>query len=396
MKRFTAFLLVLSTAATSAPAGGADPEAGAESAGTRTVRPPRVDLGALRFAEGRWTAPIVGSADHAELTLDPDLQRDAGRLIARANPLAAAIVAVETKTGKILIWQERRGKGAASPLLDSTHPSASVFKLVTTAALLERGVEPSRSVCYFGATTGIERRHLDPPRNGRVQCDTFAHALGHSRNAVYAQLVTRNLARQDLLTVAERLGFNGDAPFDVPVRVGKLSVPYEDLAFARTAAGFLGATLSPVGGAHLAYTIAMGGVSHRLHIVERAGEYSAPRVADADERLLESLTAHRLARMMEVTVHSGTAREAFSADERPVFPGYRVAGKTGTLQLRPGDPTTTWFVGFAPSRNPEIVLSVLVQNGSVWRQKAHTLAREVLRAYRARRGAPGVSHPLDR
>jgi cell division protein FtsI/penicillin-binding protein 2 len=42
---------------------------------------------------------------------------------------------------------------------------------------------------------------------------------------------------------------------------------------------------------------------------------------------------------------------------------------------------TSWFVGFAPSRNPEIVVSVMLVNGHTYRRKANELARDLLRTY---------------
>jgi cell division protein FtsI/penicillin-binding protein 2 len=50
-------------------------------------------------------------------------------------------------------------------------------------------------------------------------------------------------------------------------------------------------------------------------------------------------------------------------------------------------------VGFAPSRAPEIAISVLAVNTPTWRAKANVIARDVLRAYFAARGASGVTRP---
>ena len=98
--------------------------------------------------------------------------------------------------------------------------------------------------------------------------------------------------------------------------------------------------------------------------------------------------------MMEYTVHSGTSREAFTTpDGRSFLGSIRVAGKTGTLRVGASDPTTSWFIGFAPSRSPEIVISVLLDNGPVWRRKANLVARDLLRAYF--RESPGVTDPFE-
>jgi len=195
--------------------------------------------------------------------------------------------------------------------------------------------------------------------------------------------------------VAERLGFNAEVPFDWPVPVGTLTVPYNDLDFARTAAGFQGSTLSPLGGAYLASIIAQGGVARRFHMVSPSGE--APQeAAESETRVLSASTARRITRMMEVTVHSGTSRHVFNDESgRSLLPGIRVAGKTGTLRPDSSEETASWFIGFAPSQKPEIVVSVMLENGAVWRQKAAEVARDLLRVYFHRKGAPNVLDPLS-
>src|SRR6185436_1805815 len=108
-------------------------------------------------------------------------------------------------------------------------------------------------------------------------------------------------------------------------------------------------------------------------------------------------TARLLARMLEVTVETGTSRNAFTApDGKRYLPSIRVAGKTGTLRPGQGEDTmTSWFVGFAPSRSPEIVVSVMLVNGRTYRRKANELARDLLRTYfRAHGHAQTVTDPF--
>ncbi|HXS30830.1 MAG TPA: penicillin-binding transpeptidase domain-containing protein, partial [Steroidobacteraceae bacterium] len=72
----------------------------------------------------------------------------------------------------------------------------------------------------------------------------------------------------------------------------------------------------------------------------------------------------------------------------------RVSGKTGTLRPEANEGMTSWFIGFAPSQNPEVVVSVMLENGAVWRHKANELARDVLRSYFHNHGRPWISDPL--
>lgn len=346
--------------------------------GALPLLPPAVDLTRIRIGSRTVTARAHdGSA--AELTLEPRLQEAARRLLARARPVEGAIVALDVRTGRIVAWAESR----SGVIAHTQAPAASVFKLVTTAALFEHAaVAPGDDVCIAGGERGIERAHLEAPPRRHALCRPLSEALGHSRNAAFAQLATRHLLRDDLLRMGERIGFNQSVPFDWPAPLGSLTVPYNDLEFARTASGFRGSTLSPLGAAYIAATIARGGVPLRLRLVSRASHFEAPPFPEPQSRVLSATTAWRLTRMMEVTVHSGTARAAFTDESgKNLLPGVRVAGKTGTL--RPGASTTTssWFVGFAPSRDPEIAISVLLNNGEVWHNRAAEVARDVLRAY---------------
>ncbi|MBN1610615.1 MAG: penicillin-binding protein [Polyangiaceae bacterium] len=344
----------------------------------------RVDLRRISYAPDGVHARLVDGTP-ARLTLDTELQRTANRLLARARPARGAIVALDARSGRVLVWAEReqipRGHGAV--LTEARSPAASVFKLVTAATLLESAhVQPSQVVCTSGGEHRIKLEHLHRPQSGVAECGPFATALGRSRNAVFAQLATRYLKPSQLLATGEALGFNGQVPFETEVPVGRLTVPDDELGFARAATGFKGSTLSPLGGAYLAYVVASGGQTVRLHIVESADDYHAPEHREILGRVLSPWTAAQLRRMMEVTVHSGTCLRAFTDDSgKRYLPGVSVAGKTGTLRVSSAGTTTSWFVGFAPSRHPRIVVSVMLDNGSLWRHKANELARDLLRAY---------------
>src|SRR4029079_16774149 len=114
----------------------------------------------------------------------------------------------------------------------------------------------------------------------------------------------------------------------------------------------------------------------RLHLVRRAPGYDMPERRESTGRVMHEATARELVRMMEITVHSGTCQHVFTDDEGRYYLGdVRAAGKTGTLQPNEAEPTTSWFVGFAPSRAPRVVISVLLENGVGWRRKANEVGR---------------------
>jgi peptidoglycan glycosyltransferase len=99
-------------------------------------------------------------------------------------------------------------------------------------------------------------------------------------------------------------------------------------------------------------------------------------------RVLDGRVAREVARMMIATIDSGTAFKGFhDLDRRRFLPQISVAGKTGTLvRSRPSYLEYSWFVGFAPSDEPTVSISVLLGNPERWHLKAHTAARMVLEA----------------
>jgi penicillin-binding protein A len=352
-------------------------------------------------AEGPKAEATKPSKTRSPSTIDPGLARAAERLLRLAKPVEGAIVALDPKTGRILAFDAVTSGSSFDVLTQARLPAASLFKVVTTTALFETtSLSLQDQVCINGGVHGIERRHLDPARGPGTECGRFAWALGHSKNAVFAQLATRLLSRDDLLKTAERLGFNGKLPLDdgeEQAELGKLSVPYNDLDFARAAAGFQGSSLSPLGAAYLMTLIARGGSPVGLRLHEATDTASDSPLNPQSSPLFSARTAQRLSRMLEVTVETGTSRGAFTApDGKRYLPGIRVAGKTGTLRPEQSEDTmTSWFVGFAPSRNPEIVVSVMLVNGHTYRKKANELARDLLRTYfRAHGHAQSVSDPF--
>jgi cell division protein FtsI/penicillin-binding protein 2 len=354
---------------------------------------PAVDLSRIDVGEYYASAPSPDGT--AELTLDIGLQRAAERLLRRARPLQAAAVMIDFRTGKVIAWAESRRKAQKSLLTHPIAPAASLFKIVTTAALFQRTrLSHESQVCTAGGEHGIYARHLKPASGAEAHCAPLSEALGHSRNAAYAQLAHRHLNQEALLETAERIGFNHRLPFDADIPFGTLRLPSDELEFARAAAGFTGSHLTPLGAAYVSLLVANQGRGVNLHIVEHVGSYRAPRLRQDLGQVFSVNTAWRLTRMMEVTVHGGTSLGAFSDDQGKNYLGnVRVAGKTGTLQPSQSGPTTSWFSGFAPSREPRVIVSVLLQNGKVWHQKANEVARDLLRQYFVDRGHRGIDAP---
>lgn len=337
----------------------------------------------------RGAAPAARDARGAVVTLgiESDLQSELERLLQRCKPIAGAATLVDVRTGQVLAAAETGTSPAGNLLFEPIAPAASLFKIVTTVALYEHtAVTPVTRVCTEGGQRDILRSHLTPARGADAVCGKFAHALGTSRNAAYAQLATQMLLRADLEKTAHSLGFGAPLFLDAAGKMGDVALPYNDLAFARAAAGFENSKLSVFGGAQLALTIASGGLKRPMHFRKDA---NLP--PENEERVMSPRTARRLKDAMEVTIHSGTARSSFVDEQGKSTVGpIQAAGKTGTLKPDKNSPTSSWFIGFAPSENPRVVVSVLLQNPDRWVRRGHELGRDLLQVYLKKIGVQGI------
>lgn len=346
-----------------------------------------LDLTQLDVHPRRVTAPL-SDGRQAILTLDPELQRNAESVMKRYRLPEAGAVLMDTRTGELLVYASYVNQG---PSFDfnarAEAPAASVFKVVTAAALVEfAGQRAGTEQCYHGGKSRIDLSELedDPVRD--KWCATLATAMGRSLNVVFGRLSRKNLSVEQLAAMGGAFGFGSEVPFEAVNEPSSIELPEDPLEFARASAGFWHTTMSPLLGASLAQTVANGGVTMHPYIVRQIQEgqdvtyeHGGPQVL---RRAIRKETALELTAMMTQTTLDGSGFRAFHDHKgRPYLPGVVVAGKTGTLTRHQLNRHYTWFVGFAPAENPRVAIAALVVNTPVWQIKGPDLAREVLRAY---------------
>ena len=121
-----------------------------------------------------------------------------------------------------------------------------------------------------------------------------------------------------------------------------------------------GLSVTPIQMAYGYSAIANGGIAHTPHVIA-GGE------PDAGRRIMSAENADKVSRMLEGVLQAGgTASEA-------AIEGYTLAGKTGTAQKAEngGYSETDYvasFIGYAPSRSPRLLVSVMVDEprGSIY------------------------------
>jgi len=125
--------------------------------------------------------------------------------------------------------------------------------------------------------------------------------------------------------------------------------------------------------------IANNGVLYRPQIVDK--------VIDSERNIIKDIPAKVVNKDFIKSANLQTVREGMreavlngSAGALADLP-VAVAGKTGTAQFGDGDKTHAWFVGFAPYRQPEIAIVILVEEGGEGHAAAVPVAKEVLEWY---------------
>jgi peptidoglycan glycosyltransferase len=354
-------------------------------------QPPKLGAMTLDAEKHKYTAPYGWG--NATLTLEPALQEPLENDLRLGRPQWGATVIFDIKTGAILALAQHseREPGLPGQGVRPLAKAASVFKIVTAAALLRKGVSLSEQVCGTGGKTRLKPKLIfdDDDAGPLAGCIKFADVLPYSRNIAMAKLANKFLTPQLLRDEATRFYFDRALPVDFEVTPSQAPIPTDDeFLFANTAAGFGDVKLSALHGAVLAAIAGNGGVLVPPHLIASVDGEEAPARFDP-VRVVDEDTAEALQAMMTATVDHGTAARAFTTTERGYHPftTVAVAGKTGSLtdhrgRRGKGGLDYTWFVGTAPAHDPKIAVGVAMVNDEWdWYARALDIAKLMLKRY---------------
>jgi cell division protein FtsI/penicillin-binding protein 2 len=251
----------------------------------------------------------------------------------------------------------------------------SVFKLITYAAALDKGVITPQSrfqdtrVFVYGEK---EIHNWDRQGHGTV---TAAYALAESLNVTTAKIAVA-LGRTEFYKAVQRFGFGQltgvELANEVPGLVkypGRSAWYPADLA---TNSFGQGISVTPLQMANAVATIASGGVLYRPHIVSALIQQNRVELIPPQplNRVITAATARTLTEMMVQTVER--------TPDLPI-PGYAVAGKSGTAEIPlpngyVDEYTITSFAGFFPADDPQFVILVKLDRPKTSKWATYTAA----------------------
>lgn len=305
---------------------------------------------------------------------------------------AAADVTVQTV-------QENPRKPQLNRATQGTYPSGSVMKIATTLAALDSGVfeEETRYVCV-----GTWRREANfvrtdwflpghgavTPRTGLAQsCNPFYYEAGWLMDGVDPFLLTGYLARFGLgqptgmRDVLESAGLIADPDF-VRTNYGL------NWSVSRSVNYAIGQDIdiTPLQIHQLTAMVARDGERLRPQLVLQTGLVGDAPTYTLQPELLNTVVltdgAYRIVQegMCDVLQERyGTAEFQYRNSR---VAQYRPCGKTGTAQAPgEGELPHAWFTGYAPMDEPQIAVTVMVENAGEGSDVAAPIVRDIMDYY---------------
>jgi penicillin-binding protein 2 len=346
------------------------------------------------------------------LTIDYDLQSVAEQAMAGKM---GAVVALDPRTGEVLAMVSQPAYNPSDfavripreewdqlnddpdkPLLNRAIQAqlapGSVFKILETAAMLEsKAIPPDFKVFCPGYATFYGRvfHELNPGDSAHGEVDL--HTAIVKSCDVYFYNVGERLGIDRLSYYGTSFGLGRKTGVDLPGEDSGLmpSEAWKERVFhekwypGETISLAIGQGATEVTPMQMAYTIGgiiSGGRFKQPHLL-----MSDQPVPEVDFPISDSTVDFITQAMWSVVNEGGTAAAS-------KLPGIEFCGKTGTAQVvgaeakqRATDKSklknNAWFVGFAPRRNAEIVVAVLVQAGGYGAEAAAPVAQQIVKAY---------------
>jgi peptidoglycan glycosyltransferase len=326
-------------------------------------------------AVDRLTGLLQGSkrqGSNVTLTIDAKLSDTIRTAMGRRQ---GAVVLLNYETGEILSAVSNpgfdpakvktyKGKTGSTVLFNRAfmgrYPPGSIFKVITTAAVLDN---PELKLATWDCTGetkigGKEVSCAGDEQHGNV--DLFS-AFTESCNTFFARQ-TLKLGAEKLKKEAEKFAFNVDFMFDDIIAYQSMyETPEDDIDLAWSGVGQYKDLVSPLHAAMIAGCIANKGSMMEPRLLYSADSASGRKLytfaSKQYKNPISEANANELKKMMVNVVKEGTGTAA-------KVKGYTIGGKTGTAQYTDDKGKTkehAWFIGFIDDAKHPLAIAVLLE-----------------------------------
>ncbi len=319
------------------------------------------------------TAHEPEDGESIQLTLDPAIEQKTEEVLGEVGetyaPKGATAIVMDPRNSQILAmanWPpvDPSDLSSASPedLMNRAtgfnYEPGSTFKAFTVAAALEEGVVTPESSFYLPSQLHVADRVIEDAEQRPPITLTVGQILAQSSN-VGAVTIGLKLGAERFSKWIDRFGFGR--------RTG-VQYPDEEIGLVPKLSEYSGSTMGNLPmGQGLSVTpmqmmagyqaIADGGILKRPQLLEKIGEEKVPE--PKGHRVVSAAVAAQVREMLEGVLEAGGTASAVSV------PGYKLAGKTGTAQVAENGTYSETkyvasFIGFAPAQDPQLLVSVIV------------------------------------
>lgn len=330
-------------------------------------------------------------------TLQPRIQKAALDALGGER---GAILLTEVKTGKILAmvsrpdfdpntiaqtWKRMKEEDKNTQLLNRAtiglYPPGSTFKIVTALAYLREHDNQYQDYQYdcrgFFSIGKDTIRCFHGERHGHVN---FMTSFALSCNSSFANIGV-HLDRGGFQRTLHSLLFGQSLPYDLPCSnsYAKVNKDTTDADLMQVAIGQGTTLMTPLHLNMITSAIANGGTLWKPYFVTDVKNADGERIRsfapENEGQLLSSTEAEIMRSLMADVVEEGTGRGLRGLS-------YTAAGKTGSAEYSSlTKDSHAWFTGFAPAQNPEVAITVILENAGTGGTVAVPVARQVLDAY---------------
>jgi len=349
------------------------------------------------------------------LSIDLDLQKKAEGLLEGKE---GAIIVLDSRSGECLAWVSSPSydpnrfitrfspeewlsiiNDPARPLenrvIRGQYSPGSIFKVVTALTSLETGLITDRTAFFCSGSINLYGKDFAcwfKPGHGLL---SLPEALKNSCNIYFYQL-GRRLNVDTIARYARTLGLGQITGVDMPGEKEGLIPSSDWKKKTQGEAWYPGETISvaigqgpvlvtPLQVAALTACLANRGIRVKPRVTRLEGKMGPVK----DKTGINPETFEKIIEGMWRSVNDGgTGHGAYQ-------PGFDICGKTGSTQVisrekaermikRGEEPAKThsWFTGFAPRYQPQVVVTVLVEFGGMGGQTAAPIAGEMFKLYR--------------
>lgn len=323
--------------------------------------------------DGRSVATLASQQGQpgqpVQTSIDPAVQAAAEAALGGVTQ-QAAIVVMRASTGEILASVSRPTGQAFDVALDASVPPGSTFKVITTTALLQAGLNPSTpATCPPNVV--VDGKPFVNYEHETVATLTVEQAFAMSCNTAFIGLARDHLDGTKLAAAAKLYGIGTTPHMGLNAYGGSAPAAATSVDLAADSIGQGQVVVSPLAMATVAAAVDSGAL-HEPRLVAGAPDDSVP-AAPLDPSIDTQL---KTLMGQVVTSPNGTA----------VGAGLPAGtyGKTGTAEFGSGpNPSEhAWFIGF----RGDIAFAVFVYGGGVGGVVAAPIAARMLKALGSRTG----------